>query len=73
MGCRPDIKFATIDKNYKDIGFFTFREAWLRLKKQNEIKPYDPDEEIRNNLRSQLSKHSRVSELNRIGLSGPIC
>ena len=44
MGCRPDIKFATIDKNYKDIGFFTFREAWLRLKKQNEIKPYDPDE-----------------------------
>lgn len=63
MGCRPDIKFTSLDPSFKDIGFFTFRDAWIKLKRQNEVKPYDPDEEIRNNLRSQQSKHPRVSKI----------
>jgi len=54
MGCSPENNVSpTIIPLATDPIFYKFKESWLKLKQINETKPYNPDDEVRNHLRSQ--------------------
>jgi len=55
MGCRQDENLPDALPLATDSKFFKFRQTWMNLKKQNQQKPYDPDAEMRNFIKSQDS------------------